>query len=269
MYESHWGLRQPAFRNVLDPRRYFPGGSHEEALARLHFLVDQNWRLGLLTGDAGGGKSLLLQVLAAALRNRGLTVAQINLRGLDPQEFLWRVAAAIGLNPDAADSTFALWQHVDDQLAACRYQQRPIVILLDSADHAQPGLMSLVARLVHTEELPGLRLSMVISGREHQRPQLGRDVLQTVDLRIELAAWTQAEAEDYVRHALHAVGASRPIFAESGLARLYELSHGLPRRLNQLAELALLAGAGDELELIDAETVESVYLELSFADAAA
>src|SRR5262245_26205095 len=116
MYETHWGLRHPAFRQVLDPRNYFPGSSHEEAVARLHFLVEQNWRLGLLSGEAGTGKSLLLQVLAASLRHRGVTVAQVSLRGLDAEEFLWRLAAGIGLNPDLADSPFSLWREIDDQL---------------------------------------------------------------------------------------------------------------------------------------------------------
>lgn len=269
MYESHWGLRQPAFRNVLDPRRYFAGNAHEEALARLQFLVDQHWRLGLLTGQGGSGKSLVLQVLAAALRHRGLAVAQINLRGLDPQEFLWRLAAGIGLNPDGVDSPFALWQLLDDQLAANRYEQRSTVVLLDSFESASPAVLAFVSRLAHTEEVPGLELSIVASGHEHQRPHLGRDLAQLVDLRIDMAGWSQLETAGYVRETLARVGASRPIFDESGLARLYELSHGLPRRVNQLAELALLAGAGDELETIDAETVESVYLELSFADAAA
>jgi hypothetical protein len=46
------------------------------------------------------------------------------------------------------------------------------------------------------------------------------------------------------------------------MTRIHELSDGIPRRVKQLAELALLAAAGQELRMIDAETVEGAYYEL-------
>ena len=59
MYQSHWGLRQSPFRSCLDPQSFYQSPTHDEALARLHFLVDEHRRLGLLMGPAGSGKSLL------------------------------------------------------------------------------------------------------------------------------------------------------------------------------------------------------------------
>ena len=56
---------------------------------------------------------------------------------------------------------------------------------------------------------------------------------------------------------------SKPlIFAEPAVARLHELSHGIPRRITQLADLSLVAGAGERLAEIDADVVEAVYHEL-------
>ena len=43
---------------------------------------------------------------------------------------------------------------------------------------------------------------------------------------------------------------------------MQEISHGIPRRVAQIAELSLLAGAGENLQQIDAGVVESVYQEL-------
>jgi hypothetical protein len=53
------------------------------------------------------------------------------------------------------------------------------------------------------------------------------------------------------------------------LHRLHDLCDGIPRRVNQLANLALLAGAGRKLTLIDTDTVDSVYHELGVIDAVA
>ena len=59
MYQSHWGLRESPFRDGPDPQSFYQSPTHEEALARLHFLVEQHRRLGLLLGPEGSGKSLL------------------------------------------------------------------------------------------------------------------------------------------------------------------------------------------------------------------
>jgi general secretion pathway protein A len=43
---------------------------------------------------------------------------------------------------------------------------------------------------------------------------------------------------------------------------LYELSGGVPRRINRLCDLALLVGFADESQTISAEQVEAVADEL-------
>jgi general secretion pathway protein A len=44
---------------------------------------------------------------------------------------------------------------------------------------------------------------------------------------------------------------------------LYELSGGVPRRINRLCDLALLVGFADESSAISAEQVEAVAEELT------
>lgn len=65
------------------------------------------------------------------------------------------------------------------------------------------------------------------------------------------------------------VGCTDLIFSTEALHQLHDLAGGIPRRVAQLANLALLAGAGRELEQIDADTVDSVYHELGTVDAVA
>ena len=88
MYQSHWGLDETPFRTRLDPRFFYESPTHEEALARLHFLVDYQRRLGLLIGRPGSGKSFLLEVFAGELRERGVPVAKVSLLGVDRVEAL-------------------------------------------------------------------------------------------------------------------------------------------------------------------------------------
>ena len=57
MYQAYWGLVESPFRGGLDPRFYHEGPTQEEAIARLHFLVDGGRPLGLLLGSTGCGKN--------------------------------------------------------------------------------------------------------------------------------------------------------------------------------------------------------------------
>ena len=77
-YRAHWNLRETPFGGGLNPRYFFPSPAHDEALARLHFLVEHHQRLGLLLGSTGTGKSLVLDVLARDMRRFGAQVANIS-----------------------------------------------------------------------------------------------------------------------------------------------------------------------------------------------
>jgi energy-coupling factor transporter ATP-binding protein EcfA2 len=141
MFRKHWGLRESPFRGTLDWRLFFPSPTHDEALARLHFLVEERRRLGLLLGPTGCGKSLVLEVFARRLRRHGAQIANVNLLGADLHEFLWLAAAELGVNPDRRDDPFRLWRGVIDRLAENRYQQLDTVLLLDDADQATPPVL--------------------------------------------------------------------------------------------------------------------------------
>jgi len=83
MYLAHWGLSRSPFGGHLDPALFLASASHEEALARLLFLVDHRRRLGLLLGGRGSGKSTVLEVLASRLRKSGVEVVTAGLLGME------------------------------------------------------------------------------------------------------------------------------------------------------------------------------------------
>jgi len=262
MYQTHWELRETPFRTCLDPRFFYQSPAHEEALARLHFLVDQHRRLGVLLGEPGSGKSLLLEVFAAETRRQGRAVAKVNLLGLTPAELLWELAASFGLNLAPAEPPASLWRCLLDRLAEHRYEQRATVVLLDDADQAASDVLAGLRRLASLDYSPESRLTIVLAGCPKRIRRLGRSLLEMAELRIDVAPWEASDTEDYVRRSLARAGRDRPVFDEPAVQRLHELTHGIPRRVSQLADLALLAGAGRQLDHVDAEVVETVFHEL-------
>ncbi len=263
MYPLHWGLPESPFRNCLNPQFFYQSPTHEEALARLHFLVEQRRRLGLLMGGAGSGKSLLLEVFTEQLRRQGYPVANVNLLGFQPTEILYALAIDFGLSLDPSESTAVLWRAVTDRLAEYRFQQIPATILLDDADQVNRQVLVQLTRLAQHDPSPELRLTIVLAGRRERMGHLGERLLDLAELRIDLEPWEQSDTERFLNTSLAHADRQSPVFAAPAVARLHQLSHGIPRRISQLADLSLLAGAGADLQQIDADVVESVYHELS------
>jgi type II secretory pathway predicted ATPase ExeA len=262
MYQSHWGLEEPPFRTRLDPRGFYQSPTHEEALARLHFLVDRRRRLGLLLGPLGSGKSLLLEVFAEEMRRLGQPAAKLNLLGLDEIEMLGLLAGQFHLSPGRGFGVGSLWRLLTDRIVEYRYQRLDAVVLLDDADEASHQVLTQVARLARLDRPPDARLTIVLAGRPEKIGRLGECLLELAELRIDVEPWEPADTARYLEAAVARAGRDDPLFAEPAIERLHELSQGIPRRISQLADLALLAGADRKLQQVDADTVESVYHEL-------
>jgi type II secretory pathway predicted ATPase ExeA len=262
MYHAHWGLRDTPFRAGHDPRFFYQSPTHEEALARLHFLVEEHRRLGLLLGEQGCGKSFLLEMMAAEIGRSGASVVRMSMVGLEPVECLARWATQMGLSPGRAESIPQLWRRITDRLAEHQYDARATIFLLDDAHLAGPAELAHVLRLAHCDPSPQSRLTLILTSTPGDVGRLGGELLELVELRIDLEPWEPAETQQYVQQSLAQAGRQTPVFAASAMLRLHDLTQGVPRRVSQLADLALLAGAGRNLDEIDAQVVDSVYEEL-------
>ena len=262
MYQSYWGLGQAPFRGNLDPRFFHQGPTHEEALARLQFLVDEHRTLGLLLGEAGTGKSLILEIFARSLGRVGRQSAKLSLAGLDPHGFLWQLAGQLGVESASTVSTFALTRAVTDHIAANRYQQRATILLLDDADAARPEVSDQLVWLAQLDTSRDARLTIVLAAQPERLYKLDTRLLELADLRIDLEGWDADDTAAFVKQSLAKAGRTTPIFSEAALVRLHQLTGGVPRRIKQLADLALLAGAGGNMAQIEPSTIDSVYQEL-------
>ena len=67
MYESYWRLTRKPFENAADPRFYYPAESHQAALLKLRYAIENRRGAALLAGPSGSGKTLLTTMLRGTL----------------------------------------------------------------------------------------------------------------------------------------------------------------------------------------------------------
>ena len=148
MRRTQDSLRPSPFRNAGEGPCFFASATHQEALARLHFLVRQGRSLGILTGDDGTGKSLVLARFLDEARHSGQPACGVNLPGLEPRDFLWELAAGLCARPRAGDDVFSLWRRISDRLRENQLLNRNTAIVLDDADEAAHEVLIFVLRLL-------------------------------------------------------------------------------------------------------------------------
>ena len=260
MYQTYWGLKQSPFSAGATRAALAASPIHAEALARLEFLRDSRSSFGLLLGPGGSGKSAVLAEFAERMARGGWLVAAISAIAADELQLL--VSLAQGLLLDGQGDARQLWQRVVDRLEELKLEGLTATVLLDDFDRASESGLQLVQRLLAFPDSP---LVIVATARPETALRIGSRLLEQAALRIDLAPWSQEETRDYLQTSLVAAGCQQPVFEQSAAWRLFELSGGAPRRVNQLAQLALLAGAGQKLATIDAGTVEAVEEELCMA----
>jgi general secretion pathway protein A len=276
---KHWGLERWPFTSLPGARQFYPTAGHNEALARIEYLVETRWRLGALLGDSGVGKSLVLRVAAAQLGRQGRAVVLVDALGTSTREFLWQVACGLGTTPrDDADVPW-LWRQIMDRLAENRARQVDTVLLIDDAGQAGPDLMTQFGRLARLGRSPsslpssgsdrGQAWTMVLAAEPAQAVRWAETLRDLVDLRIDVYPWTAEDTIGYVQTALVDAGRMEPLFEDAALTTLHELSGGVPRQVARLADYALLAGAAAGVEMIDAGIVEAANEEIAWPATAA
>jgi type II secretory pathway predicted ATPase ExeA len=261
---AHWGFTCWPFPSITAAEQFYPAPGHNEALARIDYLVDARRRLGALLGEPGIGKSLVLEVAARRLARLRYHVVHVDLLGVSTREFLWQIAAGLGAAPREEYDLHRLWRQIADRLAENRVQQIGTVLLVDDAGQAGPDSFTQLLRLSRLESLPEARWTMVLAAEQRQADRWSESLRELVDLRIDLAPWELADSIGYVQTALVEAGRFDPLFDDDALALMHELSRGVPRNLMRLADFSLLAAAATRMEKIDHGTVAAAQQELKW-----
>lgn len=262
MYHTHWGLRTSPFGAEADFSPANANSGFDEALARLNYLLDQRGRLGLLLGNAGTGRTTLAKRFCEVARRHGCAAALIGGKGCTERAFVQQLGRGWQLPLANEHAAECAWELITDRLIELRYEQAAGVVVVDDADLTSATVLCQVERLLHLALSVEAQLSIVLVSSLESTGNLGRGLLEQVELRIDLQPWTEEETAEHVALRLFHSGSEQPIFTDEAITVLHELAGGIPRKVQQIAQLALLAGAGQQLAEIDAVTLTEAYQEL-------
>ncbi len=248
-YLSYWNLNAAPFAG--NRHLFFRGQSVDEALARIEFVCNARRGLATLIGPSGIGKSSLLNALVhTPPRQVDLPVPQVcmaSMLGLSAGDLPIELAKqACGQRPT---SSVQAWYLLNDCFSTRQRVDAHTLLLIDDVENCGAEAESDLIRLVRACE--GKNISVVLAIDAQMISTISRWLLERSYLHVELTAWDVQQTREYVRYALSRCGGSTTIFTDAAIMRLTEMSKGIPRRISQLADLALIAGAVSQVNRID------------------
>lgn len=283
MYETYWNLKKKPFEIGNDPAFYYPAQSHQAVLLKLRYLLENRRGNGLLLGEPGSGKSLLVAMLAE-LRRKGSSLGpliEINMPQFSPQDFLFYLAEKLESLPtpnlkSVGDGerfsfpaeeqppvykAFSVIERILKRLA--NEKQKPVLVLEGAERIRDPEVWSVLKSLIGLEYRGNPLLTLLLTASETKlaRPiPFVEDYLEAV---AELHPFDESETAGYVAHRLEKAEAKRTeIFTPKGLETIHRLTDGVPRKINRLCDLALLVGFAEQLSRIDDEVIVNLNNEL-------
>lgn len=264
MYKRYFGFKEKPFSKTPDPKFLFLSRSHEEALARLEFVVEER-ELAILTGEIGCGKTTLSRALMDRLGSRYRFCYIINPR-LNAIEFLRTIARILEIEQpaDAKDNLI-------DQIHTAVYSLNQLdicpVLVIDEAQMITDSEVFDEIRLLTNFQLDDRNLmGVIIMGQPELRQMMSSSrfepLRQRISLHYHLKPLLLDEIMEYLDFRLESAGGTSGLFTPDAVQRIYELSGGVPRKINSMATNALLVAYGSDAALIDSSIINEIKDEL-------
>jgi len=271
MYASFFGLKHEPFSIAPDPRYLFMSERHREALAHLLYGVKgAGGGFVLLTGEIGAGKTTVCRCLLEQIPKR-CTVAYIFNPKLTALELLKTVCDEFHVpykheragHPTVKDYLDPL----NDFLLRTHAIGLNNVLIIDEAQNLSAGVLEQLRLLTNLETNQRKLLQIVLIGQPELREMLARPELeqlaQRVIARYHLGALTESETAQYLRHRLSVAGlATANPFSKRAMRRIHQRARGVPRRVNLLADRALLGAYADGVARVDQGIVDKAAAEV-------
>ncbi len=245
MYLEHYGLTEAPFRITPHTDFFFSGANRGATLEALLYAITHDEGIVKISGEVGSGKTMLCRVLIERLPETVVIIYLAN-PSLSRDDILYALADELGIAIPEQSRSGAVMRALQETLVKLHAEGRQVVVLIDEA-HAMPmETLEEIRLLSNLETNRHKLLQLVLFGQPELNATLVRDDMRQLRERIthnfSLEPLLREDIEKYLDFRMRAAGYKGPnVFAPGAIKLIAQSSQGLTRRINILADKALLA----------------------------
>ena len=260
------GFSRAPFSISPDTSFFYPGSQHVTAFNNLLFAM-RGGMMAVLTAEVGLGKTLILRNL---LRNvpSNVHVALLTNPLLSYAEILCRIYKDFtGETPLQPDSMAQTHEQLTNYAFSCAQLGEYLVVMVDEAQKLSAEALEGLRLLSNLETEQRKLISLVLVGQPELEKTLALRAMRPLRERIgvwcKLGPMSRAECASYVRHRMAVTRTSGDVrFSAMALYFLHRATQGVPRRINLVAERALMLAFGLSQHRINGSMVRRAVAEL-------
>ena len=251
MYLDYFSLKRHPFRITPDPSLFFHGGAHGlgVVLDALVYGITTGEVILKVVGEVGSGKTMLCRMLEERLQPTVDIVCLANPE-LSARDIIYAIAFELKLPVDAHTDRLVVMQKLQDYLLGRHAAGASVVVFIEEAQSMPLETLEEVRLLSNLETHHHKLMQIVLFGQPELDRKLENKSIRQLRERIthsfELQPLSEQEIREYLHFRLQAAGCPWPqLFSPKAEQLLAKASAGLSRRINILADRALLATYAD------------------------
>ncbi len=268
MYYQHFGLKEPPFKITPNTDFFFSGGNRGAILDALVYAITNGEGIIKVVGEVGSGKTMLCRMLQTILPEKIESIYLAN-PSVAPEDVLHAIAFELQLklpkNPDRLTVMHALQAHLLKRYA----EGRQVVIFVEEAQGMPLATLEEIRLLSNLETKQDKLLQIVLFGQPELDDNLNqeniRQLRERITHRFNLGPLQTNDVGEYLIFRLRAAGYHGPhLFSEAAIKKLSTAAQGLVRRVNILADKALLAAFAENVYQVTPKHVQAAIQDSEF-----
>jgi len=267
MYKDFFGLDDAPFKITPNLDLFYSGGNRGAILDALHYAVANGEGIVKVVGEVGSGKTMLSRMLESCLSPNIETIYIAN-PSLSRDEILYAVAADLGI-PLTGQRTTLIVRELQSRLIEKHAAGRQVVVFIDEAQAMPIESLEEIRLLSNLETSTHKLLQIVLFGQPELDAHLDlpqtRQIRERITHNFHLSPLVRPDIQNYLMFRMRAVGYRGPdVFTPTAVHRIARASRGLIRRINILADKALLAAFSENIHQVRATHVSAAIRDSGF-----
>ncbi len=272
MYYEYFGLNQAPFRITPNTDFFFAGGKRGPILEALIYAVTHGEGIIKVSGEVGSGKTMLCNMLMERLPANVETVYLAN-PGVSPDEILHAIAFELQLGSERQATRLQVTQVLQECLLKRHAEGKRVVLFVEESQGMPLATLEEIRLLSNLETRNDKLLQIVLFGQPELDDNLRQPNIRQLRERIThsfgLAPLTASEVREYLMFRLRAAGYHGPdLFGGRIVNRIARASGGLTRRINLIADKALLAAFSENTHTLKPRHIKAALRDSEFSQGA-